>query len=86
MFLIRRQLETEAAAILREKCGRVVKPGVPIHRYLDLTSDRRLKQLREALERIENGTYGTCVICGRPVPQGIIVKSPLALLCGRCRR
>jgi RNA polymerase-binding transcription factor DksA len=29
----------------------------------------RVGQIDEALDRIEHGTYGRCVVCGRPIPE-----------------
>lgn len=83
---VRARLERRVCAILREEYGRAVEPGVPVRYYLDFTSDRRLQQLREALERMDSGTYGACVICGRAISRSIMMKSPLALLCGSCRK
>jgi DnaK suppressor protein len=41
-------------------------------RELDATSaamfEERLRQVEDALRRIEDGTYGTCATCGRPIP------------------
>ena len=83
---VRARLERRVSTILREEYGRAVEPGIPVRYYLDFTSDRRLQQLREALERMDNGTYGACVICGRAIAHSIMMKSPLALLCGSCRK
>lgn len=41
-------------------------------RELDLTQQRRaegrLARIDAALARVQDGTYGTCVACGRPIP------------------
>jgi DnaK suppressor protein len=34
-----------------------------------------------ALERIENGTYGTCAVCGRPIGEERLRAVPYATLC-----
>ncbi len=39
----------------------------------------------EALSRIENGRYGTCVDCGDPVPEGRLEARPEAARCVRCQ-
>ena len=31
--------------------------------------EARIRQIDDALGRLEAGTYGTCVVCGRPVPE-----------------
>jgi RNA polymerase-binding transcription factor DksA len=42
--------------------------------------------LREALERIELGTYGRCMLCSQPIPGHVLHNSPAAIFCGSCRR
>ena len=41
-------------------------------RELDVTREvmfaERLREIDAALERIRDGTYGTCAACGRPIP------------------
>jgi DnaK suppressor protein len=40
-----------------------------------------LKQVQSALQRIENGTYGKCVDCGRPISDARLEAKPWALYC-----
>ena len=40
-----------------------------------------LQQVRDALQRIEDGTYGTCVVCGRPIDDERLQAVPYATLC-----
>lgn len=40
--------------------------------------------LRQALVKIENGTYGICVVCGDPIPQKRLETVPAALACVFC--
>ena len=37
-----------------------------------------LTEVQAALKRIENGTYGTCVVCGRPIPEKRLEAIPWA--------
>ncbi|HEU5288489.1 MAG TPA: TraR/DksA C4-type zinc finger protein [Candidatus Limnocylindria bacterium] len=30
--------------------------------------EARIRQIDDALERLEAGTYGTCLVCGQPIP------------------
>jgi len=44
----------------------------------------RLSQIREALGRIEDGTYGVCTVCGGPVPFERLFVFPEAPECSEC--
>ena len=46
--------------------------------------EQRLRNIRKALEAIDEGTYGTCVRCGDEVPAGRLQIMPEARLCVRC--
>jgi len=39
----------------------------------------------EALTRLENGTYGQCCDCGKPVPEGRLEVKPEAARCLACQ-
>jgi RNA polymerase-binding protein DksA len=40
--------------------------------------------IRQALVRIENGTYGTCAKCGNPIAEARLAVRPIAALCIEC--
>jgi DnaK suppressor protein len=40
-----------------------------------------LTEVEAALKRIENGTYGLCVVCGQPIPEKRLEAIPWASLC-----
>jgi DnaK suppressor protein len=42
---------------------------------------RRLREVEEALSRLDAGTYGTCRVCGREIPQERLQAVPWATLC-----
>jgi RNA polymerase-binding transcription factor len=44
----------------------------------------QLSQIREALQRIEAGTYGLCTVCGGPVPFERLYVFPEAPECADC--
>lgn len=46
---------------------------------------RRLQQIDEALGRMEQGSYGTCRGCGRPIPPARLAAVPDATLCHACK-
>jgi RNA polymerase-binding transcription factor DksA len=47
-------------------------------------SDHRLGELREALARVENGTYGQCIGCKRPLSRGDLKEDPAKRICVAC--
>ena len=49
--------------------------------------DRRLVQkVREALERIETGAYGTCEECGGPIGEERLLARPVTTQCLECKQ
>jgi DnaK suppressor protein len=40
-----------------------------------------LAQVRDALQRIEDGTYGTCTVCGRPIEPARLEAIPWTPYC-----
>lgn len=47
---------------------------------------RQMASIERALDRIENGTYGTCVQCGSGISAGRLEARPEAALCIDCAR
>lgn len=45
----------------------------------------RLRQIEDALRRIEEGTYGYCRECGEPIEEGRLLAKPFATLCISCK-
>jgi len=43
-----------------------------------------IQQIRLALLRIENGTYGTCAVCGDPIGKERLEARPIATRCIKC--
>lgn len=48
------------------------------------TEEGTLDAIETALERIEDGTFGTCEECGVKIPKTRINAIPYALLCVKC--
>jgi DnaK suppressor protein len=46
---------------------------------------QQLAEVTGALQRIEDGRYGTCADCGKPVPQGRLEAKPEAARCVACQ-
>jgi DnaK suppressor protein len=43
-------------------------------------------KIKEALERIENGTYGICDICGGPITETRLKARPVTTECITCKQ
>ncbi|HUX16567.1 MAG TPA: TraR/DksA family transcriptional regulator, partial [Phycisphaerae bacterium] len=50
------------------------------------TEQFTLREIDEALERIESRQYGKCLVCGRPIAKARLKAKPHAKLCIECRR
>jgi DnaK suppressor protein len=46
---------------------------------------RSIVELIDALKRIEDGVYGTCVECGSPISEKRLQVAPAATLCIECK-
>ncbi|MEO8291276.1 MAG: TraR/DksA C4-type zinc finger protein [Gaiellaceae bacterium] len=61
-----------------------------LNREIDYTleenSEHVLTAIDEALERIDNGTYGTCGRCGKPIAEERLEALPYANRCIDCKR
>jgi len=53
---------------------------------LEENSEHVLAEIDAALKRIEEGTYGTCTNCDRPIAVERLEALPWATLCIDCRR
>jgi len=51
---------------------------------LSYKSDSRLGELRQALERVENGTYGVCICCKRALNGAELAEDPAKRMCPAC--
>ena len=38
--------------------------------------ESRLRQIDDAFARVERGTYGTCLVCGKPIPDERLALMP----------
>ncbi|MFN3928130.1 MAG: TraR/DksA family transcriptional regulator [Thermoflexus sp.] len=52
-----------------------------LRRHLEL----RLREVEAALRRMEEGTYGICEVCGRPIDVARLKALPFAALCLECQ-
>lgn len=45
-----------------------------------------IKKVQDALERIDNGTYGICESCGAEISEKRLTARPVTTLCIRCKK
>ena len=45
-----------------------------------------LEDIVEALEKIENGSFGACELCRRPIPKERLIAIPYTKLCIVCKK
>ncbi len=74
----------------RNVAGAEVEDAID-HANTDLSKDlvldegdrdyEKLRAVREALERIENGSFGQCLDCGREIPEARLTAVPWAPYC-----
>lgn len=48
-------------------------------------AQRQRTQVLEALDRVNEGTYGICIDCGKAVPEGRLEARPEAARCVACQ-
>jgi RNA polymerase-binding transcription factor DksA len=53
---------------------------------LAFKSDPHLDELRGALERIEDGSYGVCIGCKTEIDQRLLDKEPARRICEKCEK
>jgi DnaK suppressor protein len=53
--------------------------------HLHKTDARLLRAIKEALARIRNGTFGTCVACRNPISRARLEAVPWTRLCRDCK-
>jgi RNA polymerase-binding protein DksA len=45
----------------------------------------KLQEINDALKRIEEGVYGRCVVCGKPIEEKRLMAIPEAKMCIVCK-
>ena len=48
---------------------------------LEEDAERQLREVETALDRIENGTYGRCEVCGLEIPEERLEAIPWTTMC-----
>ncbi|GEM_PF-1054280 len=57
-----------------------------IDALLAFKSDQRIDELRSALERLEEGSFGMCIACKGDIGQDLLEVDPAMRLCQQCER
>jgi len=52
---------------------------------LERTLEKELRDVMNALSRIEGGTYGMCRYCGNPIPEQRLLARPTSSACVSCK-
>jgi DnaK suppressor protein len=65
---------------------RQVSESVDKELVLERTEESMRQAVLEALQRIEEGTYGHCQKCGQPIPMARLEAIPFAPRCVSCER
>jgi hypothetical protein len=63
--------------------------GLSVHdidAVLSFKSDPRLDELRNALDRLEVGTFGVCISCKRDIAEDVLQSNPTQRICAECER
>lgn len=48
---------------------------------IEAEMEKHLRDVRAALLRIDEGTYGTCSVCGNPIEEARLLANPSAVTC-----
>jgi DnaK suppressor protein len=57
-----------------------------IDALLSFKSDPRIDELRGALDRLEEGSFGRCLACKKDIDQELLEVDPAMRLCEQCER
>lgn len=91
-------VELQASDIYLEDITQPIAPSVALGRLTRMEAlgeksvnearhvhvKQRLERLKNALQRMENGTYGTCLRCQKEIPFGRLTAVPESLICVPC--
>jgi DnaK suppressor protein len=79
-----REYHSEASGDILDNAADTAQDEVN-SRLLEVESDE-LRAIEGAIERLKDGTYGTCQECGKPIPVRRLQAVPYVVDCIDCRR
>ncbi|MBW1973704.1 MAG: TraR/DksA C4-type zinc finger protein [Deltaproteobacteria bacterium] len=44
-----------------------------------------INKIKDAIERIDNGTFGICEVCGEEISEKRLMARPMTTLCIKCK-
>ncbi|MEA3021038.1 MAG: Prokaryotic dksA/traR C4-type zinc finger [Actinomycetota bacterium] len=44
-------------------------------------AERDVEGVEDAIGRLDDGTYGTCVVCGAPIAEAVLAAAPSTRTC-----
>ncbi len=81
----RKEQEEESEAIPGDEMDAAkASADVETHAGLIAAAEEKLKYFDDALARLEEGKYGSCMECQRPIPIERLIAIPFALYCVEC--
>ena len=95
LLSLRRRLTGEINSIVEDVVTDLHAPNEPLEApseavdkslVLQETEEGILSQVRDALERIDQGAFGTCSECGQDIPAGRLEAIPYTPWCVACAR
>jgi RNA polymerase-binding transcription factor DksA len=67
---------------LEEAAGEVEEYSTKLH--IEFSLETQLKEINDAIERIEKGAYGKCENCGKDIPEDRLLAMPESRYCTEC--
>ena len=64
--------------------GAIESEGDEVLEEVGTLADATIQQIRLALKKIDNGTYGTCTKCRNKIPLERLKALPYATACAKC--
>jgi DnaK suppressor protein len=84
-----RRFRTEQLEELAVEAAQAVASGdqnrLQVARVLTLAAESALSEIETALQRLADGSYGTCERCAEPIPWDRLKVLPMTRLCTPCQ-
>lgn len=57
-----------------------------VNKPLEMTLEKTLRDINNSLKRIEDGTYGICKYCDKPISEKRLIARPTSGSCVECKK